>query len=68
MEAYKEIIQEKIKILRQNIDLGNYYGRSIFDVIEKLPIENKYPLLFRLPFKNDELSGFVVYKNECFSV
>ena len=68
MEAYKEIIQEKIKILRQHIDLGNYYGRSIFDVIEKVRIENKYPLLFRLPFKNDGLSGFVGYKNECFSV
>lgn len=68
MEAYKEIIGEKIKILRHHIDLGNYYGRSIFDVIEKLPIENKYPLLFRLPFKNDGLSGFVGYKNECFSV
>jgi len=68
VEAYKEIIEEKIKILRQHVDLGNYYGRSIFDVIEKVQIENKYPLLFRLPFKNDGLSGFVGYKNECFSV
>lgn len=68
MEDYKEIIQEKIKILRQQVDLGNYYGRSIFDVIEKLPIEDNYTLLFRLPFKNNGLAGFVGYKNECFSV
>lgn len=68
MEAYSELIKEKIKILRQHIDLGNYYGRSIFDVIEKIQIENKYPLLFRLPFRNDGLSGFVGYKDECFSV
>lgn len=68
VEIYREIIKEKIGILRQHSDLGNYYGRSIFDVIEKVNIENKYPLLFRLPFKNNELSGFVGYKNECFSV
>lgn len=68
VETYKEIIEEKIKILRQHIDLGNYYGRSIFDVIEKVQIDNKNPLLFRLPFKNNGLAGFVGYKNECFSV
>jgi len=68
VKTYKKIIQGKIKGLRQQYNLGNYCGRCIFDVIEKIEIDHKNPLLFRLPFKNNELSGFIGYKNESLSV
>ena len=68
MDAYKSIIYDKINKLRQQYNLGNYCGRSIFDVIEKIEIDGSNTLLFRLPFKNNGLSGFVGYKNDRFSV
>lgn len=68
VETYKEIIQERIQQLRQQLNLGNYCGRSIFNVIERIEIDGGNPLLFRIPFKNNELSGFVGYKTERFSV
>lgn len=68
MDTYKVIINEKIARLRQQYNLGNYCGRSIFNVIEKLNIDGTNPLLFRLPFKNDELSGFVGFKHNRFVV
>ncbi|MDI6687731.1 MAG: ImmA/IrrE family metallo-endopeptidase, partial [Desulfobacterales bacterium] len=68
MDTYKRLIYNRIKRLRQQYNLGNYCGRSIFDVIEKIEIDGENPLLFRLPFKNNELSGFVGYKKGRFSV
>lgn len=68
MKGIERIIQDKANLLRHQYDLGNYCGRSIFDIIEKLEIERSNPLLFRLPFKNDELSGFVGYKNNRFAI
>ena len=68
MSGIEKIIHDKANLLRQQYNLGNYCGRSIFDIIEKLEIEGNNPLLFRLPFKNAELSGFVGYKNDKFAV
>ncbi|MDD2401718.1 MAG: ImmA/IrrE family metallo-endopeptidase [Clostridia bacterium] len=68
MKEVGGIIQDKANLLRQQYNLGNYCGRSIFDIIEKLEIENSNPLLFRLPFKNNELAGFVGYKNNRFAI
>ena len=68
MDAYKNIIYNNIEKLRLQYNLGNYCGRSIFDIIEKIEIDGKTPFLFRLPFNNNDLSGFVGYKNERFSV
>lgn len=68
MDAYKGIIYSNINKLRQQYNLGNYCGRSIFDIVEKIEIDGRNPFLFRLPFKNNELSGFVGYKNGRFSV
>ncbi|ODA43032.1 ImmA/IrrE family metallo-endopeptidase [Desulfosporosinus sp. BG] len=68
MNGIEKIIQDKANMLRLQYNLGNYCGRSIFDIIEKLEIENNNPLLFRLPFKNDELAGFVGYKNNIFTI
>jgi Zn-dependent peptidase ImmA (M78 family) len=68
MNCVEKIIQDKANILRQQYRLGNYCGRSMFDLIEKLEIDNNNPLLFRLPFKNNELAGFVGYKNNRFAV
>lgn len=68
MNGIERIIQDRVNLLRQQYNLGNYCGCSIFDIIEKLEIENNNPLLFRLPFKNDELAGFVGYKNNRFAI
>ena len=68
MDAYKSMFYDNINKLRQQYNLGNYCGRSIFDIIEKIEIDGGNPLLFRLPFKNNGLSGFVGYKNDRFSV
>ncbi|NPV44824.1 MAG: ImmA/IrrE family metallo-endopeptidase [Firmicutes bacterium] len=68
MDTYKRLIYNRIKRLRQQYNLGNYCGRSIFDVIEKIEIDGENPLLFRLPFMNNRLSGFVGYKKGRFSV
>jgi len=68
MSGLEKIIHDKANSLRQQYHLGNYCGRSIFDIIEKLEIEGNNPLLFRLPFKNDELAGFVGYKYNRFAV
>ncbi|MHB1393700.1 MAG: ImmA/IrrE family metallo-endopeptidase [Clostridia bacterium] len=68
MDAYKSMIYSNINKLRQQYNLGNYCGRSIFDIIEKIEIDGRNPLLFRLPFKNNGFSGFVGYKSDRFSV
>lgn len=68
MIAYKSIIYDITNKLRLQNNLGNYCGRSLFDVIEKIDIDGSNPLLFRLPFKNIDLAGFVGYKNDRFSV
>ncbi|KUO75222.1 MAG: hypothetical protein APF77_11340 [Clostridia bacterium BRH_c25] len=47
MSGIEKIIQNKANLLRQQCNLGNYCGRSIFDIIEKLEIEGNNPLLFR---------------------
>jgi Zn-dependent peptidase ImmA (M78 family) len=69
MDPYKEIIAKDISRLRQQYDFGNYWGRSLFDIIEKLKLDsNRDILLFRLPFNISNISGFVGYKNEQFVV
>jgi len=69
MDAYKQIIAKDISKLRQQYDLGNYWGRSLFDFVEKLKLESKRDiLLFRLPFNISNISGFVGYKKEQFVV
>jgi Zn-dependent peptidase ImmA (M78 family) len=68
MNEYNNIIKNKIKELRQQYNLGNYCGRSIFDFIEKFETDGGNIVLFRLPFKNNNLAGFVGYKNNRFSI
>ena len=68
MNVIKKMIQDKANLLRKQYNLGNDCGRSIFDIIEKLELEGNNPLLFRLPFKNNELAGFVGYKHNRFAV
>lgn len=68
MSAIGKIIQNKANELRQQYNLGNYCGRNIFDVIEKLVIDGNNPLFFRLPFQNNELAGFVGYKKNRFAI
>ncbi|MFW6282357.1 MAG: ImmA/IrrE family metallo-endopeptidase [bacterium] len=69
MDGYKEIIEKNIRRLRQQYDLGNYWGRSLFSFIEKLKLEsNRKISLFRLPFNISSISGFVGYKNDQFIV
>lgn len=65
---FEKLVQDKAKQLRQQYNLGNNCGRSIFDLIEKIETDGESPLLFRLPFENNELSGFVGYKNNRFAV
>lgn len=68
MDAYKSIIHNKIKILREQYHLSNNCGRGIFDFLERVELVGQVPLLFRLPFKNHSLSGFIGFKNDRFSV
>lgn len=68
MDAYKSIIYKKIKILREQYHLSNNCGRGIFDFMERIELAGQSPLLFRLPFKNHSLSGFIGYKNNRFSI
>ena len=69
MDPYKEIIKKDIIQLRQQYDFGNYWGRSLFDFVEKLKLESDRDiLLFRLPFNISNISGFVGYKNDQFVV
>lgn len=68
MDAYKNIIYNKIKIFREQYHLSNNCGRSIFDIIERIEVEGQSALLFRLPFTNHTLSGFIGYKNNRFSI
>lgn len=68
MDAYKSIIHNKIKILREQYHLSNNCGRGIFDFLERIELDGQSPLLFRLPFKNHSLSGFIGFKNDRFSV
>lgn len=69
MDGYNEIIEKNITKLRQQYDLGNYWGRSLFNFVEKLKLEsNRDILLFRLPFNISSISGFVGYKNDQFVV
>ncbi|MEJ6949398.1 ImmA/IrrE family metallo-endopeptidase [Natronospora cellulosivora (SeqCode)] len=69
MDGYNEIIEKNISKLRQQYDLGNYWGRSLFTFVEKLKLEsNRDILLFRLPFNISNISGFVGYKNGQFVI
>lgn len=65
---YGEIIKNQIIKLRQRYKIGNYCGRRIFDIIEKLDFDGNKTMLFRLPFQSSELAGFVGYKNKRFSI
>lgn len=68
MNEYTNMVKNKIKELRHQYNLGNYCGRSIFDFIEKFETDGGNIVLFRLPFKNNNLAGFVGYKNNRFSI
>lgn len=68
MNEYNNIIKNRIRELRQQYSLGNYCGRSIFDFIEKFETDRANIVLFRLPFENNNLAGFVGYKNNRFSI
>lgn len=68
MSEYNTIIKNKIKELQQQYNLGNYCGHSIFDFIEKFETDGGNIVLFRLPFKNNDLAGFVGYKDNRFSI
>lgn len=68
MTELKRIIINKASQLRAQYNLGNYCGRNIFDIIEKLDIGGYNPILFRLPLSNDKLSGFIGYKNKNFGI
>lgn len=68
MNEYNNIIKNRIRELRQQYNLGNYCGRSIFDFIEKFETDKGNIVLFRLPFENNNLAGFVGYKDSRFSI
>ncbi len=38
MDGYNEIIEKNITRLRQQYDFGNYWGRSLFNFVEKLKL------------------------------
>lgn len=64
MNIYNEIIKDKIRDMRRDYDIGNKCGRSLFSIVENLKLKNEIPLsLFRLPFDENDVSGFVGYKN-----
>lgn len=68
MNEYNNIIKSRIRELRQQYNLGNYCGRSTFDFIEKFETDKGNIVLFRLPFENNNLAGFVGYKDSRFSI
>ena len=69
MSAYEEIVKKRVDRLREDYSMGNYCGRSLFSIIEKIKLDdNKSINLFRLPFKENNVSGFVGYKNDQFVI
>jgi len=65
MSIYEEMIKDKVRDIRRDYDIGNKCGRSLFSIVENLKLKNERPLsLFRLPFNENDVSGFVGYKND----
>lgn len=64
MEIYEGIVHEKVKKLKSDYGIGDKCGRSLFSIAEKFKLKNGNHInLFRLPFKENNVAGFVGYKN-----
>lgn len=69
MSEFKEIAISKANKLRTDYSIGNYCGRSLFQLIEKMKLTSKNSIhLIRLPFKEIDISGFIGYKNDQFVI
>ena len=69
MSQIKEIINSKINYIRDNYDLNNKCGRSLFSIIQEIELKNGEKIdLFRIPFKEQNIAGFIGYKNERFVI
>lgn len=69
MSQIKEIINSKINYIRDNYDLNNKCGRSLFSIVQEIELKNGERIdLFRIPFKEQNIAGFIGYKNERFVI
>ena len=64
MDIYESFVKEKVKKLKDDYGIGNKCGRSLFSIVDKIILKNGNQInLFRLPFKENNVAGFVGYKN-----
>lgn len=69
MSEYEQIIYRLIDRLRSDYHFGEYCGRSLFSIVEMIRLNSKEPVdLFRLPFIENSVAGFVGYKNNQFVI
>lgn len=69
MGEFERIAIGKADGLRTEYSLGNYCGRGLFSLIEKLKLASGNRIhLIRLPFKEVNISGFIGFKNEQFVI
>lgn len=69
MSEYEQIIYKLIDRLRSDSHFGEYCGRSLFSIVEMIRLNSKEPVdLFRLPFIENSVAGFVGYKNNQFVI
>ena len=65
MNEYESIVKEKVDKIRTEYDMSKKCGRNLFSIIEKIKLKNGEQInLFRLPFKENNVAGFVGYKND----
>lgn len=64
MGIYESIVKKNVNKLKDDYDIGNKCGRSLFSIVNKIKLKNGSQInFFRLPFKENNVAGFVGYKN-----
>lgn len=54
---------------REKHGLGNYFGKTISDLVDKLDLERAGKImLIRRPFRSEKLAGFIAYKHDYFII
>ena len=65
----KKIVYDIANRFRKTHGLGDYCGKTILNIVDKLSIvEGKQIQLIRRPFNNDRLAGFIAFKHDTFII
>lgn len=69
MVDFKSLAYDQAITFRDKHRLGNYCAKQLLEIIDLLEITERVSIkLIRVPFDNENLSGFVAFKNDTFII